>query len=171
MRNKFRLKAFLISAKIKQEAQVSRQSKQLQGYNVVVELPVLWGQMDAFEHVNNTVYFRYFESARIVYGDRVDMYKFLREDRIGPILAATSCTFIKPLRYPDTIHVGCRTIRITESEMEQEYAIHSARLQKLAATGAATIVAYDYRELKKSKFPSALVENIFSLEKDLKLST
>ncbi|MGA7876141.1 MAG: acyl-CoA thioesterase [Desulfoferrobacter sp.] len=147
-----------------------RRSKQLQEYKVVVELPVLWGQMDAFEHVNNTVYFRYFESARMVYGDKIDMYKFLREDGIGPILAATSCTFIKPLRYPDTIHVGCRTIRITESEMDQEYAIYSERLKKLAASGTATIVAYDYNEFKKSKFPQALVESILSLEKNLKLS-
>lgn len=149
---------------------MAHQSKQLQEYKVIVELPVLWGQMDAFEHVNNTVYFRYFESARIVYGDRVDMYKFLREDRIGPILAATSCTFIKPLRYPDTIHVGCRATRLTESEMEQEYAIYSERLDKLAAIGTATVVAYDYGELKKSKFPSALLENVLSLEKDLELS-
>ncbi len=147
-----------------------RRSKQLQDYKVVVELPVLWGQMDAFEHVNNTVYFRYFESARMVYGDKIDTYKFLREDGIGPILAATSCTFIKPLRYPDTIHVGCRTIRITESEMDQEYSIYSERLKKLAASGTATIVAYDYNEFKKSKFPQALVESILSLEKNLKLS-
>jgi len=149
---------------------VLRRSKPLQEYKVVVELPVLWGQMDAFEHVNNTVFFRYFESARIVYGDKVDMYKFLREDGTGPILAATSCTFIKPLRYPDTIQVGCRTVRITESEMDQEYAIYSERLKKLAASGTATIVAYDYNEFKKSKFPQALVESILSLEKNLKLN-
>ena len=34
-------------------------------YPVVIEIPVAWGEMDAYGHVNNIVYFRYFESARI----------------------------------------------------------------------------------------------------------
>ena len=34
-------------------------------YPVIIELPVAWGDMDAFAHVNNTAYFKYFESARI----------------------------------------------------------------------------------------------------------
>jgi acyl-CoA thioester hydrolase len=39
----------------------------LEGFPVVVETPVAWGDMDFFRHVNNTVFFRYFESARIEY--------------------------------------------------------------------------------------------------------
>jgi len=142
----------------------------LAGYTVVVEIPVLWGHMDAFQHVNNTVYFRFFESARIVYGDRVGMYKFLKELGIGPILAATSCSFLKPLRYPDTVKVGCKTARLTEIEMEQEYLVYSDRLQKPAAAGTARIVAYDYNQLKKSKFPRPLIDNILQLEEGLQLA-
>jgi len=142
----------------------------LQDYLVVTELPVLWGQMDAFQHVNNTVYFRFFESARIVYGDRIGMYEFLRQDGIGPILAATSCSFLKPLRYPDTVQIGCRTVKISDSELAQEYSIYSRRLKKLAATGTANIVAYDYNQLKRSKFPRLLIERILKLEKGLEIS-
>ena len=40
--------------------------KQLENYPVVIEIPVAWGDMDAFQHVNNVAYFRYFESARIL---------------------------------------------------------------------------------------------------------
>lgn len=141
----------------------------LAGYTVVVEMPVLWGHMDAFQHVNNTVYFRFFESARIAYGDRIGMYKFLKEHGIGPILAATSCDFLKPLRYPDTVTVGCKTVRLSESDIEQEYAICSDRLKKLAAVGTARIVAYDYHQLKKSRFPQPLIDNILQLEKGLHL--
>jgi len=142
----------------------------LQDYLVVTELPVLWGQMDAFQHVNNTVYFRFFESARIVYGDRIGMYEFLRQDGIGPILAATSCSFLKPLRYPDTVQIGCRTVKISDSKLAQEYSIYSRRLKKLAATGTANIVAYDYNQLKRSKFPRLLIERILKLEKGLEIS-
>ena len=133
-------------------------------YPVTIELPVLWGHMDALQHVNNVQYFRYFESARIAYGDRIDIYRFLEEDGIGPILAETSCTFLKPLRYPDTIVVGCRTVRLTDSDMEQEYAAYSRRLNKIAAKGTGRIVAYDYRALKRAAFPPALIERITELE-------
>lgn len=142
----------------------------LADYTVVVELPVLWGHMDAFQHVNNTVYFRFFESARIVYGDRAGMYKLLKELGIGPILAATACSFIRPLHYPDTVTVGCKTTRLTDVDMEQEYLVYSDRLNKTAAAGTARIVAYDYNHLKKSKFPRPLIDNILQLEKDLRLS-
>ena len=37
----------------------------LRGFPGIIELPVSWGEMDAFGHLNNVVYFRYFESARI----------------------------------------------------------------------------------------------------------
>ena len=37
-------------------------------YPVVIEQPLIWGDMDAYQHVNNTVYFRYFEDVRILRG-------------------------------------------------------------------------------------------------------
>ena len=39
----------------------------LEGYQVTIDVNVAWGEMDAFEHVNNVVYFRYFESVRMAY--------------------------------------------------------------------------------------------------------
>jgi acyl-CoA thioester hydrolase len=141
----------------------------LQRCPVTIELPVLWGQMDAFQHVNNVAYFRYFESARIAYGDKVDMYRHLTEEGIGPILASTCCDFLKPLRYPDTIRIGCRTSRLTPSEMEQEYAIYSLRLQRLAAVGTSRIVAYDYQALKRSTFPRPLLDRILHLQPEIGL--
>lgn len=146
---------------------MKEQEDPLSDYPVVVSLPVLWGEMDAFQHVNNVVYFRYFESARIAYGDKIGIYKHLKKDKIGPILASTSCNFLKPLTYPDTVQVGCRTVRLADSEMDQEYAIFSERLQKLAAVGTATLVAYDYGALKRATFPRPLIKRLRQLEEHL----
>ena len=149
---------------------MQEQEDLLRDYPVVIPLPVLWGHMDAFRHVNNVVYFRYFESVRIVYGDKIGISKYLKEDHIGPILASTSCNFLKPLRYPDTIQVGCRTVRLTDSEMDQEYGLFSQQMQKLAAVGTSKIVAYDYKALKRATFPQPLIECVLQLEKHLRLS-
>jgi acyl-CoA thioester hydrolase len=149
---------------------MSEQENPLRDYPVVIQLPVLWGHMDAFQHVNNVIYYRYFESVRIVYGDKIKMFKYLQEDKIGPILAASSCNFLKPLRYPDTIDVGCRTTRISESEMDQEYGLFSQEMQKIAAVGTAKIVAYDYNTFRRTVFPQPLIERILQLEKNLQMS-
>ena len=48
----------------------------LTGFPVVVAQAVVWGEMDAYRHVNNVVYFRYFENARIEYFRRIDWLRF-----------------------------------------------------------------------------------------------
>jgi acyl-CoA thioester hydrolase len=142
----------------------------LSDFPVIIELPVLWGDMDAFQHVNNVVYFRYFESARVAYADRIALYQMQQATGIGPILAATSCDFLRPLRYPDSIRVGCRTVHLTEMEIRQEHAICSERQDRLVAIGTATVMAYDYRSLRRSTFPQALLERVLAMEDGLLLS-
>ena len=57
----------------------------LDGFPVVITLPVQWGDQDAFGHVNNTVYVRWLESARIAYGERVGLARLMAAERIGQI--------------------------------------------------------------------------------------
>ena len=68
----------------------------LEGYPVVIDEQVVWGEMDAFQHVNNTVYFRYFESARIAYFGAVGYLEWMKAEGSGPILASTRCRFRRP---------------------------------------------------------------------------
>ena len=75
-------------------------------YPIVLQQDVIWGDMDAFGHVNNTVYFRYFEDARIAYFDEIGINDFKEKSQLGPILATTHCNFKCPLEYPD--HPGAR---------------------------------------------------------------
>ena len=78
----------------------------LTGFPVELSCPVAWGQMDAFEHVNNVVYFRYFEDARIAYFRQVGMLEYMESAGEGPILASTQCRFRIPLTYPDQVTIG-----------------------------------------------------------------
>ena len=78
----------------------------LREFPVVIEMPVRWGDMDAFNHVNNVVYLRYFESARIAYFERLGFGISIAEQGIGPILASTSCEFKFPLTYPCLLYTS-----------------------------------------------------------------
>ncbi len=135
---------------------------------VVIKTPVAWGEMDAFQHVNNIVYFRYFESARLAYFERIHFDDPAVHGGIGPILAHTQCRFRKPLTYPDTISIGARVTEIRDDRFVMELRIFSQRLQKIAAEGTAEIVAFDYRQNKKAALPDAVRERIRELEKNWK---
>ena len=137
----------------------------LNDYPVQVVLPVAWGEMDAFQHVNNVVYFRYFETARIAYFDRINYTELMQNVGKGPILASTSCRFRKPLRYPDQITVGARVSDLGSDRFTMQYRIISHALSDIAADGEGLVVSYDYNANKKVNIPAPINAAILELEK------
>lgn len=138
--------------------------KMIEDYPVVIEIPVAWGEMDSLQHVNNIVYFRYFESARMAYFNRIDIWSYMEETGIGPILASTQCKFRIPLSYPDTVAVGTRIINVEEDRFLMKYLVVSHEHQRIAAEGEGVIVSYDYREKKKAPLPQEIRRRIEALE-------
>jgi acyl-CoA thioester hydrolase len=138
--------------------------KSLENFSVIIESPVAWGDMDAFQHVNNTVYFKYFESIRMHYGEVAGMWAYMRKHNIGPILKDTYCRFSLPLTFPDSVSIGVRTLEADASYLKQEYAILSHQHNKIAATGWGQIVAYDYNALKKVPLPDAWIEAMTKID-------
>jgi acyl-CoA thioester hydrolase len=137
----------------------------LADYPVVASLPIAWGDMDAFQHVNNTRYFRYFEDARIAYFDAAGIAGVSGvPSGIGPILASTSCRFKAPLSFPDNIGVGARVIELDEDRFLVEHAVASEKLGRIAAVGTALIVSFDYSKQAKANVPEEWREAIEQLE-------
>src|SRR2546427_13080713 len=99
----------------------------LESYPVVIQLPVVWGEMDSYRHVNNVVYFRYLETARLEYFARLDWFEFEKQTGIGPILQATQARFRRPLTYPDTISVAARVAAMHRDRFTLDHRIVSHR--------------------------------------------
>lgn len=133
-------------------------------FPVSISIPVAWGDMDAFNHVNNTAYFRYFESARIAYFERIGMLAFMEEHGIGPILAHTECRFRIPLNYPDTLAADASVSELGEDRFLMQYKITSQKAQAVAAEGTGRIVCLKYATGKKTAIPHALRSAICRLE-------
>ena len=133
-------------------------------YPVIIEAPVAWGEMDAFQHLNNAVYFRYFESARMAYFERLRLLEYMDATGIGPILASTSCKFRIPLTYPDTVSIGVRVTEIGGDRFTMEYRVVSHKHQKVAAEGDGVIVSFNYKERQKAPIPDEIKRRINALE-------
>lgn len=136
----------------------------LAGFPIVVTVPVAWGEMDVFGHVNNIVYFRYFENARIAYLDAIGFRGEAGAAGTGPILASTQCRFRHALTYPDTVRIGARARDIEADRFTMEYSIVSDGSGRIAADGNGVVVAYDYVAARKIDIPSAVRARIAELE-------
>lgn len=136
----------------------------LDGYPVVVRVPVQWGDMDAYGHVNNTVFFRYFESARVEYLERCGFTASYEEIGVGAILHSTRCRFRRALVHPDTVLIGARAREVEEDRFVHGYRLVSESLGDVAAEGSGVVVSFDYRSGEKAPIPDSVREGIASLE-------
>ncbi|MGI9264157.1 MAG: acyl-CoA thioesterase [Gammaproteobacteria bacterium] len=125
-------------------------------FPITVDIPVAWGEMDAFQHVNNIVYFRYFESARIRCFEHIGYTELASQNGYGPILASTDCRFRLPLVYPDTVTSGTAVGDIGESDFIMHFAVLSHRNGKVAAEGQGRIVSFDYGAGRKIPLPDEI---------------
>ena len=137
---------------------------ELKNFPVVMEMPIRWGDMDARGHVNNTIYYRYFESSRIALFELLDVYKDPTTALIAPILSYQDCYYKAPLTYPDTIYIGAKIKGIEESKIIIHHSIMSKKLNRIAAEGEAHIVWYNYQEKKKAIIPDDLKLEIVKLK-------
>lgn len=121
----------------------------------VSRIPIRWGDMDAMGHVNNTVYFRYMEQARIDWFNHMGF----RADGsgCGPILAHVSCDFVRPLVYPGEALVRQRVLRVGRSSLDHELEIcRTDEPETIYARGRAVIVWMDYDRGKSAEWPEAV---------------
>lgn len=134
----------------------------LKDYPCIISQQVQWGDMDAANHVNNTVYLRYFESARIEFFNQIGFMDFTGEESAGPILAETNCKYKAPLTFPDNIKITARILpdSITEYGFIMQHVVYSEKLQRIAAEGTSRIVCYDYKNKCKALIPNDLIDKL-----------
>ncbi|NOH29983.1 acyl-CoA thioesterase [Vibrio mediterranei] len=138
----------------------------LKDYSVITEIPVAWGEMDALNHVNNAVYFRYFETARLDYFSHINLMEDMAVTNIGPVLGETYCRYKLPVTYPDTLLVGSRITEVQEDRFKMEYQVVSKKLGKVTTTGTATIVMFDFTTNQKALISDKLMSAIEQANRD-----
>ena len=134
------------------------------GFPVRLTLPVQWGEMDAYGHVNNAVYFRWFESVRMEYFRRIGWPELERETGVGPILHSTQARFRAALEWPDEVEVAARVADVLVDRFTMFYEVRSVRLGRIVCEGSGLVVAFDYPEKEKAILSGELRERIALLE-------
>jgi acyl-CoA thioester hydrolase len=108
-------------------------------YSVCQEIAVLWGDLDALGHVNNTRYFGWLEEARLAYLRMIGVDLTLEAPQ-KPVLASTSVDFLRPVYWPDSVRVEGKTTRLGRTSLTMDYRVTSIGQQCVVATGSAVLV-------------------------------
>ena len=133
---------------------------ELSHYPVIHHQPIQWGEMDAFNHLNNVVYYRYAESARIGYLQALGMF----DGSMVTVLAQSSCQYLRPVIYPDTLLLGVRCQRLGRTSIVIEYSYYSTAQQAVVATAEAVVVRLDSSGKDKLPWTVEERERLLALE-------
>ena len=122
-------------------------------------IPIRWGDMDALGHVNNAVYFRYIEQARINWLDSFGL-SFSKDDQ-GVVVVNAFCNFLKQITYPGELlvktyianpsRVGVDTFNVMSLTSDPD---------TIYASGGATMVWVDFKAQKAAAWPAEFKEKI-----------
>lgn len=118
-------------------------------------ITIRWGDMDAYGHVNNTVYFRYFEQTRVEWLERMGS-RVSVEEPVGPVIINASCTFLAPVNYPATVVIKMYAGDPGRSSVMTWYELFVDGDERLYAEGAAKTVWMDMRTGKSAPIPDVV---------------
>jgi acyl-CoA thioester hydrolase len=119
-----------------------------------IEIATRWSDNDVYGHVNNVVYYSFFDTA---------VNRFLIENRALDIQADpvvgyvvdTGCSYFRPVAFPETLHVGLRVARLGTSSVRYEVALFRAEDDEPAAAGHFVHVYVDRRTGRSATIPDA----------------
>lgn len=113
-------------------------------------IAIRWGDMDAMGHVNNTVYFRYMEQARISWFEalvpQAEAWK-----STGIVIANATCNFKRALSYPGTVEVKLYAGPPGGSSVATYYDL--VLENEVYADGTAMVVFIDMAKQKAVRIP------------------
>ena len=125
----------------------------------VERIPIRWGDMDAMGHVNNTVYFRYMEQARISWFEAL-----VPEDEAwqstGIVIANASCNYKRPITYPGTVEIRVYVGPPGGSSVATHYELRVDDGREVYADGDALVVFIDLKRQKPARIPEGIRDRL-----------
>ena len=134
---------------------------------IKTEIPVLWGDVDSFGHVNNIIYLKWCETSRVELFRKMYDVKTLDTENIqlgsggGPILANFICNYRTPIKYPDVIYIKTRISHIGNTSYGIEHQMYSKNNdEKIVFDGSSVIVMVNYKNETKFQLDSEMKKTL-----------
>ena len=132
--------------------------KFLEQYPINTSINVAWGEMDALQHVNNVVYFRYFETARIDFFNQINLLEDLQKTAVGPVISENQARYKRPVTFPDTLVVGVSISDINDDRFMMHYHVFSQTQQAITTMGSSQVVMFNFKTGQKAQLTPQLLD-------------
>lgn len=138
-------------------------SENTDGYALELRLRIDWSEMDLFGHVNNVMFMKYVQAARVNYWETIGLTQLHQQEGRGPMLASTGCRFLKPLHYPGELRVLTRLAFIKNTSFGFKHLLLNAGNEPVAEAED-VVVFYNFHKSEKEMIPDFLRERIRHVE-------
>ena len=131
---------------------------------VWVHIPVRWGDMDAYAHVNNAAFFTYFEEARLAYFEAIQVFEHAEAPSHKPILATATINYRRQVAHPADLLCGLRAVKLGYTSFTLEHFLIREGPEELIADGSSVVVLADYDTGRPVPLPDGLRKAIAALD-------
>lgn len=102
---------------------------------------VVWGEMDAWNHINNVMYFRYFETGRVEFFNKTNLWQTFIEEDIRIVVGKLECNYIREITFPAEIEIAVSLVKVGNASITVHQIVRCNG--QIAAHGEGVIVATD----------------------------
>lgn len=122
-------------------------------------IPIRWGDMDVMGHVNNAMYFRYMETARLEWFRTLGLR--LSPEGEGIVIVNAFCNFIRQLEYPGDVLARTYVSDLGRSSFDTWVTMERTdQPGAISASGGATVVWVDFPAQKSAPLPDWLRQTV-----------
>ena len=133
-----------------------------EAYRAFHRIPTRWADIDMYGHVNNVVYYSWFDTAvnaLLIERGALDIHQ---GQTIG-FVVETQCNYFAPLAFPQTVDAGIRVAQVGSSSVRYELALFAEGAETAAAQGHFVHVYVDRRTQRPMPLPDALLQVVADL--------
>lgn len=122
-------------------------------------LRIDWSELDVFGHVNNVMFMKYVQAARLHYAESIGLMELYRTGNIGFMVAETTCRFKKPLHFPGRVNLLTRQVSTGNTSFVLEHHITDDE-KEIVAIATDALVVYDFTKQEKCPIPPAVKQRM-----------
>ena len=152
--------------------ELKENQKPWESFPVITREKVRWRDLDSYGHINNGVYFSYFEQGRISYFSKIPELLRVLEKKEGAspyvlILLKTSADFKSQGFLNDKLVIATKVEKVKRSFIYTVYSIYNEDTTKLIAKGSAVLLLIKAESLKPVSITKEIIERIEKIETGL----
>lgn len=124
-----------------------------------ITLRIDWSELDVFGHINNVMFNKYAQTARLNYVDTIGLMELHKTKNIGFMVAETNCQFIKELLFPGNINIQTKINFVKNTSFALEHTMTNDN-GELVAIAKDVLVVFDFIKKEKCLIPEEIKDKI-----------